>query len=53
MTAVALVFVLLAHCFKRARSVEEGYRESEASWLELLNGLVARGLTCPKQYSLK
>ena len=26
-------------------AVEEGYRESEASWLELLNGLVARGLT--------
>ncbi|HAV6249915.1 TPA: IS256 family transposase, partial [Acinetobacter baumannii] len=34
---------------KELIAVEEGYRESEASWLELLNGLVARGLTtCPK-----
>lgn len=30
---------------KELIAVEEGYRESEASWLELLNGLVARGLT--------
>ncbi|WP_413243037.1 transposase [Providencia sp. PROV278] len=37
------------HGRKELIAVEEGYRESEASWLELLNGLVARGLTtCPK-----
>ena len=37
------------HGRKELIAVEEGYRESEASWLGLLNGLFARGLTsCPK-----
>ncbi|CAM5212920.1 IS256 family transposase [Oligella ureolytica] len=38
------------HGRKELVAVEEGYRESEASWLELLNGLVARLdlASCPK-----
>ena len=37
------------HGRKELIAVEEGYGEYEASWLELLNGLVARRLTtCPK-----
>ncbi|ELX07602.1 IS256 family transposase [Acinetobacter baumannii] len=44
-----VVMGVTEHGRKELIAVEEGYRESEASWLELLNGLVARGLTtCPK-----
>ncbi|CAM5201317.1 hypothetical protein OURE66S_00414 [Oligella ureolytica] len=44
-----VVMGVTEHGRKELVAVEEGYRESEASWLELLNGLVARGLTsCPK-----
>ena len=38
------------HGRKELVAVEDGYRESEASWNELLSGLCARGLTqspCP------
>ena len=40
-----VVMGVTEHGRKELIAVEEGYRESEASWLELLNGLVARGLT--------
>src|SRR5690625_388661 len=40
-----VVMGVTEHGRKELVAVEEGYRESEASWLELLNGLVARGLT--------
>lgn len=40
-----VVMGITADGHKELVAVEEGYRESEASWLELLNGLVARGLT--------
>ena len=44
-----VVMGVTEHGRKELVAVEEGYRESEASWLELLNGLVARVLTiCPK-----
>ena len=44
-----VVMGVTEHGRKELIAVEEGYRESEASWLELLNGLVTRGLTtCPK-----
>ena len=44
-----VVMGVTEHGRKELVAVEEGYREPEASWLELLNGLVARGLTsCPK-----
>lgn len=33
------------HGRKELLAVEDGYRESEASWLEVLNGLRSRGLT--------
>ncbi len=40
-----VVMGVTEHGRKELIAVEEGYRESEAGWLELLNGLVARGLT--------
>ena len=44
-----VVMGVTEHGRKELIAVEEGYREPEASWLELLNGLVARRLTtCPK-----
>lgn len=35
------------HGRKELVAVEDGYRESEASWYELLTGLRNRGLMCP------
>lgn len=37
---------------KELIGIAEGYRESEQSWLELLRGLKARGLTCEAQLAI-
>lgn len=40
------------HGRKELVAVEDGYRESEASWYELLTGLRNRGLTCPPKLAI-
>ena len=37
---------------KELVAVEDGYRESEQSWLELLRGLKARGLAEPPKLAV-
>ena len=44
-TAVLVVLGVRADGHKELLAMEEGYRESTASWLEVLRGLKARGLT--------
>ena len=44
-----VIIGITEHGHKELVAVEDGYRESEASWAELLSGLRSRGLmTCPK-----
>ena len=44
-----MIIGITEHGRKELVAVADGYRESEASWAELLSGLRSRGLTiCPK-----